>query len=72
MISMVVMSQEVAADKGYLDFVNCNKPNPSAFCDMIKGRKLPIPPKPKDRGCFPFNRCRGGQRNGQLPNIPKP
>ncbi|KGN58523.2 hypothetical protein Csa_001790 [Cucumis sativus] len=62
-ISMVVMFQNVEADRKYLKFVDCNQPKPPPFCGLLKSTQL------VERGCSALpSICRGSGSAARRPN----
>ncbi|KGN66449.1 hypothetical protein Csa_006867 [Cucumis sativus] len=58
LLSMLVMSHEVAAEGKFLNFSDlCLQPSPPKSCYKDERADSPIP---YDRGCSPILRCRGG------------
>ena len=60
LISMVMTSQEVTAEKKYLKFLDCHHPNPPPHCSIGNRGYVPVPANPYRRGCSAISRCRGG------------
>ncbi|XP_023533089.1 protein RALF-like 10 [Cucurbita pepo subsp. pepo] len=57
LISMLVVSQEVASETKFLKFPDpCQQPNPPLGCSIGNA----VPANPYRRGCSKITRCRGG------------
>uniref|UniRef100_A0A9I9EA20 Uncharacterized protein n=1 Tax=Cucumis melo TaxID=3656 RepID=A0A9I9EA20_CUCME len=69
LISMVVMFQNVEADRKYLKFLDCNQSKPPPFCALLKNERFPKLPKQYNRGCSAITGiCRGGAAGAKQSN----